>query len=176
MQHPFPMCITHKVRQKNERNIKPSFTNWWSFDQYFPLLTFKTVFIKMNNNATLFQAAENIERCERGMRNKWQDLPDELILKILSYSEVKDLISSGQVSKRTRSISRDSSLWVTVNLEKKIVKAELLEMILIKGCKNLNISGSTIIGSLSSNIKSQSQLRALILSKSPSELKWFYKH
>ena len=123
----------------------------------------------MNNNATLFQAAENIERCERGMRNKWQDLPDELILKILSYSEVKDLISSGQVSKRTRSISRDSSLWVTVNLEKKIVKAELLEMILIKGCKNLNISGSTIIGSLSSNIKSQSQLRNLTLYQSASE-------
>ena len=76
----------------------------------------------MSNIATLFQAAEDIARCERGMRNKWEDLPDELILKILSYSEVKDLISCGQVSKRTRNISQDRSLWVTVNLEKKIVK------------------------------------------------------
>ena len=117
----------------------------------------------MNNNATLFQAAENIERCERGMRNKWQDLPDELILKILSYSEVKDLISCGQVSKRTRNISRDSSLWVTVNLEKKIVKAELLEMILIRGCKNLNVSDSTIIGNVSA--KRDSQLKDLLLSQ-----------
>jgi hypothetical protein len=62
----------------------------------------------------------------------WQDLPDELILKILSYSEAKDLISCGHISKRTRNISRDSSLWVTANLEKKIVKTELLEMIKIR--------------------------------------------
>ena len=97
------------------------------------------------------------------MKNKWQDLPDELILKILSYSEVKDLVSCGQVSKRTRNISRDSSLWVTVNLEKKIVKAELLEMILIRGCKNLNFSDSTIIGSLSAN--TESQFKDLVLSQ-----------
>ena len=117
----------------------------------------------MSNIIRLFQAAENIEKCERGMKNKWQDLPDELILKILSYSEVKDLISCGQVSKRTRNISRDSSLWVTVNLEKKIVKAELLEMILIRGCKNLNVSDSTIIGNVSA--KRDSQLKDLLLSQ-----------
>ena len=117
----------------------------------------------MSNITRLFQAAENIEKCERGMKNKWQDLPDELILKILSYSEVKDLISCGQVSKRTRNISRDSSLWVTVNLEKKIVKAELLEMILIRGCKNLNVSDSTIIGNVSA--KRNSQLKDLLLSQ-----------
>ena len=117
----------------------------------------------MSNIIRLFQAAENIEKCERGMKNKWQDLPDELILKILSYLEVKDLISCGQVSKRTRNISRDSSLWVTVNLEKKIVKAELLEMILNRGCKNLNISDSTIIGSMSAKI--ESQFKDLLLSQ-----------
>ena len=98
------------------------------------------------------------------MRNKWQDLPDELILKILSYSEVKDLISCGQVSKRTRNISQDRSLWVTVNLEKKIVKAELLDMILIKGCKNLKISDSTIISS---------QRRCEV--DYEGDIEWFYK-
>ena len=118
----------------------------------------------MSSIATLLQAAEYIERRERGVRNKFQDLPDELILKILSYSEVIDLISCGQVSKRTRNISRDTSLWVTANLEEKIVKTELLELILSKGCKILNISDSDIVGSLSSNIKSQ--LRVLNLSQS----------
>ena len=118
----------------------------------------------MNNIVEPLQAAEDIERHERSMRKKWLDLPDELILKILSYSEVKDLISYGQVSKRTRNISQDSSLWVTANLEKKIVKTELLEMILNKGCKNLNISNSTIVGRFSLNIKSQ--LRVLDLSQS----------
>ena len=98
------------------------------------------------------------------MRGKWQDLPNELILKILSYSETKDLISCGQLSKRTRNISRDRSLWVTANLEKKIVKTELIELILGKGCNILNLSNSTIVGHLSSSIKSQ--LRVLDLSQS----------
>ena len=35
------------------------------------------------------------------------------------------------------------------------MKTELLEMILSKGCKILNLSNSTILGSLSSNLKSQ---------------------
>ena len=93
----------------------------------------------------------------------FQDLPDELVLKLLSYSETKDLISCGQVSKRIRRISRDGKLWVAANLEKKIVKTELLELILKKGCRILNLCHSTILGTLSSNIKSQ--LRVLNLSQ-----------
>jgi hypothetical protein len=92
----------------------------------------------------------------------FQDLPDEVVLKILSFSETKDLINCGQVSKRIRRISRDGTLWVTANLEKKIVKTELLEMILEKGCRILNLCHSTIHGSLSLDIKSQ--LRVLNLS------------
>ena len=99
----------------------------------------------------------------------FQDLPDEVVLKILGYSETKDLIFYGQVSKRIRKISRDSTLWVTANLVKKIVKTELLEMILSKGCKILNMSDSTIVGTLSSNIKSQ--LRSLDLSTKTVKLK-----
>ena len=95
--------------------------------------------------------------------SKFQDLPDEVVLKILSYSETKDLISCGQVSKRTRRISHDGTLWVSANLEKKVVKTELLEMILGKGCRILNLCDSTILGSLSSNMKSQ--LRVLNLSR-----------
>jgi hypothetical protein len=92
----------------------------------------------------------------------FHNLPDELILTVLSYSKIKDLITCGQASKRIRKISRDNSLWMTVTLEKKIVKTELLELILDKGCRILKISNSTILGSLSSNIKSQ--LRVLNLS------------
>ena len=93
----------------------------------------------------------------------FQALPDELILKILSYSEIEDLINCGQVSKRTRKISHDGTLWVAANLERKIVKTELLEMILQKGCKILNICHSAVLGSLSSNIKSH--LRVLKISQ-----------
>ena len=95
--------------------------------------------------------------------SNFQDLPDELILKVLSYSKIKDLITCGQASKRIRKISHDNSLWRRVTLKKKIVKTELLELILGKGCTILRISNSTILGSLSSNIKSQ--LRVLNLSQ-----------
>ena len=37
--------------------------------------------------------------------SKIQDLPDELVLKILRNSETKDLISCGQVSRRIRKIA-----------------------------------------------------------------------
>ena len=98
---------------------------------------------------------------------QFQDLPDELVLKILSYLSSfkisKDLISCGQVSKRIRRISRDSTLWVTTNLENKIVNAELLEFIISKGCKILKMSNFTIVGSLSSSMKSQ--LRILNLAQ-----------
>ena len=116
----------------------------------------------MSGIAALLQAAKYIDKCERSNTKKWQDLPDELLLKILSYFELKDIISCGQVSKRTRSISKDNSLYVTTNLQNKIVKIELLEMVLSKGCKILNLSNSNIVGRFSSNIKSQ--LRVLNLS------------
>ena len=93
----------------------------------------------------------------------FQDLPDELVLKVLRYSETRDLISCGRVSRRIRRISYDSTLWVSANLEKKIVKTELLEVILKKGCRILNLRHSTILGTLSSNI--ESQLRVLNLSQ-----------
>ena len=92
-----------------------------------------------------------------------EDLPDELVLKILSYSETNQLLICGQVSKRIGRISNDGTLWVSANLEKKIVKIELVEMILGKGCRILNLCCSTILGSLSSNIKSE--LRVLNLSQ-----------
>ena len=94
--------------------------------------------------------------------SNFQDLPDELILKVLSYSKIKALITCGQASKRIRKISRDNSLWMTVTLEKKIVKTELLELILGKGCTILKIFNSTILGRLSPNIRSQ--LRVLNMS------------
>ena len=98
----------------------------------------------------------------------FQDLPNELVLKVLSYSETKDLISCGQVSKRIRRISHDDTLWVTANIENKIVKTELLEMVLGKGCMILDLRYSTILGRLSSNTKSQ--LRVLKLSLSACDI------
>ena len=134
--------------QQRVQQHQPSFP---TFDR----LLLSTVFIKMSGIAALLEAAKYIDMCKRSTTKEWQDVPDEILLKILSYLEVKDLISCGQVSKRTRNISRDHSLYVTINLQNKIVKIELLEMILSKGCKILNLSSSNVVGRFSSNIKSQ---------------------
>jgi hypothetical protein len=76
------------------------------------------------------------------------DLPDELILKVFSYTETVDLLRCGQVSKRIRTISNDNSLFQTVNLSNKYLKSDLLATVLNKGCKNLNLSNSFIQGKL----------------------------
>ena len=82
------------------------------------------------------------------------DLPDELILKVFSYTETTDLLSCAQVSKRIRTISNDNSLFQTVNLRNKIVKTDLLISLLNKGCKSLNLSDCAL-GDLSVIPKSQ---------------------
>ena len=46
------------------------------------------------------------------------DLPAEIILKVLSYLESKVIFLCGQVSKRIRAISHDESLWEKINLAK----------------------------------------------------------
>ena len=91
------------------------------------------------------------------------DLPDELILKVFSYTETMDVLRCGQVSKRIRTISNDNSLFQTVNLSGKYVKTNILETVLNKGCKSLNLSDSYIFGYFLSLIQN-SQLRELDLS------------
>ena len=83
------------------------------------------------------------------------DLPDELILKVLSYAETADLLRCSQVSKRIRTISNDNSLFQTVNLSNKYLKSDLLATVLNKGCKSLNLSNSFIQGKLILITKSQ---------------------
>ena len=90
------------------------------------------------------------------------DFPDELILKVLSYAETADILKCRRVSKRIRTISNDNSLFQTVNLSGKYVKTDLIITVLDKGCKNLNLSDSSIWGNLS--LIQNSQLRELDLS------------
>ena len=84
----------------------------------------------------LYRKQENKRNIERKCikMSKFQDLPDELV-------------SCGQVSRRIRRISHDGSLWVTTNLERKIVKTELLQMILCKGCKGTIQPGLRLVPS-----------------------------
>ena len=90
------------------------------------------------------------------------DLPDELILKVFSYTETVDLLRCGQVSKRIRTISNDNSLFRFVNLSGKYVTTDFIETVLNKGCRSLDISHCSIWGNLS--LIKKPQLRKLNLS------------
>ena len=50
-----------------------------------------------------------------------EQFPDEIILQVFSYLDMKELILCGQVSKRMRNISHDESLWQRINLHSKVL-------------------------------------------------------
>ena len=91
-----------------------------------------------------------------------EDLSDEIILKILSNVDKKDLIQCSRVSKRFRNISYDQSLWLKVDLCNQSVSAGFLNLVLNNGCKNLCLSKAKIEGTLS--IKKMIALEYLDLS------------
>ena len=45
------------------------------------------------------------------------DLPEEVILKILGFLDIKELLLCGQVSQRFRAISNDGSLWQKLKVQ-----------------------------------------------------------
>ena len=92
---------------------------------------------------------------------QFQDLPDEIILKIMSNLSVQELIQCGQVSKKIRNISHINSLWQNVDLFEKKVSTDFVKMILSKGCKYLSLTYCILVGNLS--LKEPSNLRGLDL-------------
>ena len=90
-----------------------------------------------------------------------EDLPDEVILKVLSYLDTADLIRSGHLSQRLRAISSDESLWQKMNLFKKIVPTSFLQFVLERGCKFLSLHKTCIYGTL--NLTKPTKLRYLDL-------------
>lgn len=85
----------------------------------------------------------------------FEDLPDELILSILSHLETSDIIRCSQLSRRIRAISQDEFLWQRVYLCNKTVHGDFVEMALNKGCKYLSLRGVELTGHLSLNMNSQ---------------------
>ena len=75
-----------------------------------------------------------------------EDLPDEVILKVVSNLGIRDIISCGQVSKRFRAISHVKSLWQKINMSNLKVSSKFLEMILNNGCTDLNLQKTRLKG------------------------------
>ena len=88
------------------------------------------------------------------------DLPNEVILKVLTYLKVEELVRCHQVSKGIKTISHDESLWKKINLHRcNFIPAELLQLVLNNGCQYLSLNESTVVGNL--HLEDFSQLRYL---------------
>lgn len=76
----------------------------------------------------------------------FEDLPDEVILKVFSNLNIRDIVSCGHVSKRFRAISHVKSLWQKINMSNLKVSSKFLEMILNNGCTDLNLQKTRLKG------------------------------
>ena len=86
-----------------------------------------------------------LERKRQKMTDcQFYDLPDEIILRVMSNLKAKELIQCGQVSWRIRNISHDKSIWQNVDLSGKKVSTDFVEMILSNRCKYLNLTDSIL--------------------------------
>ena len=72
-------------------------------------------------------------------------LPNEILIKIFSYLNIKCVYKCGQVSKKFRQISHDKSFWKCVNLYNKRVSCKFIARILQLGTEYLNLHGATVI-------------------------------
>ena len=77
----------------------------------------------------------------------FRDLPDEIILKVIYFLNIKDLVKFGDVSKRMRKIRSDQSLWQKINLSQCTpctqsyidVPTDLVKMVIENGCRYLSL-------------------------------------
>ena len=84
----------------------------------------------------------------REMGENFGQLPDEVILNILKYLDIKDLGRCAKTCKRFQNVSHDESLWKKINLSwNKRIPPRFLEQILANGCLYLNLRRARISGS-----------------------------
>ena len=88
-----------------------------------------------------------------------EDLPNELLLKILSYLNINSIISCGLLSKRIRFISHDVSLWQKINIYQKTVPTKFLKFVMKNGCKYLSLSCAKL--KENSTLQRKSEIRFL---------------
>ena len=91
----------------------------------------------------------------------FQNLPNEILLKIVDYLHIGDLLRFGQTCRRNRAVVHEESLWEKVNFScNSLVPTGLLQLVLEHGCEYLNISDQ-IVGKLT--LDQASQLKYLTL-------------
>ena len=73
------------------------------------------------------------------------ELPDEVILKIVGFLDLKELLLCGQVSNRLRAIANDESLWLKLNFRNRKVPYGFIEKAAGNGCQYLSLPDCDIL-------------------------------
>lgn len=78
---------------------------------------------------------------------RFEELPVEMRVKIMSYLEIRDKLRWMQVSKSIRLLCQDESIWQNINLSWKIgVPYSFINFVLEKNCISLILRGTKMIG------------------------------
>ena len=106
-----------------------------------------------------------IETPEKFETSEIEQLPNEILLKILTYLDVINILKSGQICKRIREITRNTALWQKTILFKKIVSFEFVKFVLDSGCKYLSLRYSKFRDWGDSELTKNYQLKHLDLTE-----------
>ena len=80
----------------------------------------------------------------------FEDLPNEIIMVILTSMNFKEFLNCTKVSKRIRAICQNETLWQKVNLHAHPnLSSEFVKIVITNGCKYLNLRMAKICGNLS---------------------------
>ena len=92
-----------------------------------------------------------------------EDLPNEVILKILGNLGMEDLFAFAKLSRRFKCVSQDESLWIKMNISLRKLPMSYLLRVLDNGCKYLSLYHSRIRAGTSADfiLKKSCQLRYL---------------
>ena len=82
----------------------------------------------------------------------FEDLPNEIILKIFKFLDIKGVLRCGKVSVRLRGISNDQSLWLKLNLYRKKVPFAFIENAVQNGCELLKLDFTCVTGGKKSEV------------------------
>ena len=75
---------------------------------------------------------------------KLEDLPNEVILKVLGNLGMEDLFACAKLSRRFKCVSQDESLWIKMNISLRKLPMSYLLRVLDNGCKHLSLYHSRI--------------------------------
>ena len=95
-----------------------------------------------------------------------EDLPDEVLLIIFSWLDIKGVLQCGQVSRKLRAISNDKLLWLKLNLFQRDVPYGFIEKAVQNGCEYLNLGFSCVHGGRGKKSKVPWKLKYLEISQS----------